>query len=272
MSDMALVIYDSSGANVFEGNAFVGNLSPLSLSGKRTDTRFDGNYWSDHGEPDLDGDGVADRPYRLSNVFDHLRGNLTAADLFSQSIAAAALGAAERAFPVLDPVPVVDRASAGAAARAAGRARRVAGREVAAPSRASACPSLLLLLGGGAARRRAGVRGCRRGGRRDRLSRRSPSATASGRRSMRLTLEVPPGSVVALLGPNGSGKTTSIKAAAGLIRPDAGEVALGAGSAERARRARAASVLVPAAARVVSRGADRPRGRRVLSPPARCPG
>lgn len=108
MSDMALVIYDSSGGNHFAGNAFVGNLTPLSLSGKRTDTVFDGNYWSDHGVPDLDGDGVSDRPYRLSNVFDHLRGNLTAADLFSRSVAASALGAAERAFPVLDPLPVVD--------------------------------------------------------------------------------------------------------------------------------------------------------------------
>jgi Cu-processing system ATP-binding protein len=45
----------------------------------------------------------------------------------------------------------------------------------------------------------------------------------------RLTLTVPPGAVVALLGPNGSGKTTSIKAAAGLIRPDAGAVLLGQG-------------------------------------------
>lgn len=42
-----------------------------------------------------------------------------------------------------------------------------------------------------------------------------------------LTLTVPAGSVVALLGPNGSGKTTSIKAAAGLIRPDSGDVVLG---------------------------------------------
>ena len=108
MSDVALVIYDSSGGNVFEGNSFIGNLTPLSLSGRRTDTRFDRNYWSDHREPDLDGDGIADRPYRLSSVFDHLRGNLTAADLFSQSAAAAAIGAAERTFPVLSPVPVVD--------------------------------------------------------------------------------------------------------------------------------------------------------------------
>jgi len=108
MSDTALVIYDSSGENVFAGNSFVGNLTPLSLSGRRTDTAFDGNYWSDHGQPDLDGDGIADRPFRLSNVFDHVRGNLTAADLFAHGVAVAALSAAERTFPVLDPIPVVD--------------------------------------------------------------------------------------------------------------------------------------------------------------------
>ena len=45
----------------------------------------------------------------------------------------------------------------------------------------------------------------------------------------RLSLTVPAGAVVALLGPNGSGKTTTIKAAAGLIRPDAGTVQVGAG-------------------------------------------
>jgi nitrous oxidase accessory protein len=109
-SDMAIVLFASCAGNRFHGNSFVGNLSPLQLVGKRTDTVFEGNYWSDNDEPDLDGDGRSDRPYRLSNVFDHFRGNLTAADLMSQSLAAAALSLAERTFPVLEAVSVEDPA------------------------------------------------------------------------------------------------------------------------------------------------------------------
>ena len=107
-SDVGLVLYDSSHENRFEGNSFIANLSPLQLSGRRTDTRFDGNYWSDHANADLDGDGRSDAAYRLSNVFDHLRGNLTAADLFAQGFGAKVLAAAENTFPVLQLLPVLD--------------------------------------------------------------------------------------------------------------------------------------------------------------------
>src|SRR5512138_1560964 len=112
-SDAAIVLYDSCGGVRFEENAFVGNLTPLELVGRRTDTRFDGNYWSDDHDPDLDGDGRRDRPYVLGSLFDHLRGNLSAADLLARSVAASALAAAERSFPVLaqiqasDPAPLV---------------------------------------------------------------------------------------------------------------------------------------------------------------------
>jgi len=107
-SDVAIVLYDSEGGHRFERNTFVGNLSPLTLVGRRTDTTFDRNYWSDNEEPDLDGDGVSDRPYRLVNVFDHLRGNLSAADLMAQGLGAMALASAERAFPIIALVSVVD--------------------------------------------------------------------------------------------------------------------------------------------------------------------
>ena len=41
-----------------------------------------------------------------------------------------------------------------------------------------------------------------------------------------LNLELPAGKIIGLLGPNGSGKTTFIKIAAGLLTPTAGEITI----------------------------------------------
>ncbi len=107
-SDAAVILYDSVSRNRFESNSFISNRTPLLLVGTRTDTVFTGNYYTGNLEPDLDGDGTSDRAFTLSNVFDHFRGNVIAADLLVDTPAAGALALAERTFPVLRRIAVSD--------------------------------------------------------------------------------------------------------------------------------------------------------------------
>ncbi len=53
-----------------------------------------------------------------------------------------------------------------------------------------------------------------------------------------LDLEVPRGSIYGLLGPNGSGKTTTIRMIMGILEPDRGSISLFGGDPNRSRRAR----------------------------------
>jgi heme exporter protein A len=52
-----------------------------------------------------------------------------------------------------------------------------------------------------------------------------------------LSLDLAAGEACALTGPNGSGKTSLLRAVAGLVRPEAGEIAFGGVEAESARGA-----------------------------------
>ena len=56
-----------------------------------------------------------------------------------------------------------------------------------------------------------------------------------------ISIDVPKGTVVTLIGSNGAGKTTTMRAISGMIRPSAGEITMGVGDGEAHRRAGLAS-------------------------------
>jgi branched-chain amino acid transport system ATP-binding protein len=63
-----------------------------------------------------------------------------------------------------------------------------------------------------------------------------------------VTIDIPPGRIVALLGPNGAGKTTLLRTMAGLLRPVLGAVWLGGTEVTKSaphQRARAGLCLIP---------------------------
>lgn len=104
-SDVAVQVWGGCLRTRFEGNSFVGNLTPVAVFtqfGAAPEAFFEGNYWSDNDEPDLDGDGRSDRPHVLGSPFDLFRRRVGSADLLAQSPAAMALGTATRAFPAID--------------------------------------------------------------------------------------------------------------------------------------------------------------------------
>lgn len=99
--------------NRITGNAFIGNRTQVKYVGTRTvewsvDGR--GNYYSDHPAFDLDGDGIADRPYRPNDVMDEVLWTLPQAKLLLNSPAVTTIRWAQARFPALYPGGVVDTA------------------------------------------------------------------------------------------------------------------------------------------------------------------
>lgn len=95
------------------GNAFVGNRTQVKYVGSRNvvwSHEGRGNYWSDNAAFDLDGDGVADRPYRPNDLVDDVLWRYPQAKMLLNSPAVDLLRMAQSKFPGLLPGGVVDMA------------------------------------------------------------------------------------------------------------------------------------------------------------------
>ncbi|MCO5100683.1 MAG: nitrous oxide reductase family maturation protein NosD [Burkholderiaceae bacterium] len=102
-----------SDGNTMTGNAFVANRVQVKYVGTRfIDWAHDGrgNYWSDNPAFDLDGDGIADRPYRPNDVMDEVLWTLPAAKALLNSPAVQMVRWAQARFPALYPGGVFDSA------------------------------------------------------------------------------------------------------------------------------------------------------------------
>ena len=99
--------------NALSGNAFVANRLQVKYVGTRfVDWAHDGrgNYWSDNPAYDLNGDGIADRPYRPNDVMDQLLWTLPGAKALINSPAVQMVRWAQARFPALYPGGVIDSA------------------------------------------------------------------------------------------------------------------------------------------------------------------
>jgi len=99
--------------NRISGNAFIGNRVQVKYVGTR---HLDwsrgglGNFWSDNPAFDLDGNGIADRPYRPNDLVDGIIWAHPIAKLLLNSPALQVLRFTQEQFPALHPGGVVDSA------------------------------------------------------------------------------------------------------------------------------------------------------------------
>lgn len=97
--------------NRIVGNAFVGNRTQVKfVSTQWVEWSEDGigNHWSDFAAFDVNGDGVADTPYRPNDSMDHVLWTQPAAKLLLGSPAVQLVRWSQSAFPALLPGGVID--------------------------------------------------------------------------------------------------------------------------------------------------------------------
>ena len=109
----AIGIHFTAGSegNRMTGNAFVGNRNQVKYVGTRHldwSAEGRGNYWSDNPAFDLDGDGIADAPYRPNDLVDRVLWTAPQAKILINSPAVQVIRWAQSQFPAILPGGVVD--------------------------------------------------------------------------------------------------------------------------------------------------------------------
>ncbi|MGC2857753.1 nitrous oxide reductase family maturation protein NosD [Novispirillum sp. DQ9] len=102
-----------SEGNIISGNGFIANrVQVMYVSTRRVDWSHGGrgNYWSDNPAFDLDGDGIADQPYRPNDIVDRVVWAVPLAKLLLNSPAVQVVRWAQAQFPAVSPGGVVDGA------------------------------------------------------------------------------------------------------------------------------------------------------------------
>ncbi|MBS0524520.1 MAG: nitrous oxide reductase family maturation protein NosD [Proteobacteria bacterium] len=102
-----------SEGNLMSGNAFVANRTQVLYVGTRFldwSEKGRGNYWSDNPAFDLNGDGIADTPYRPNDLVDQVIWRFPAAKLLANAPATQIVRWAQAEFPAIHPGGVVDSA------------------------------------------------------------------------------------------------------------------------------------------------------------------
>ena len=99
--------WGGSEENVMEDNAFIENEIQVKFVAARDQT-WGGNYWSDYGGWDIDGDGRGETPYRSTTLIDALLWRYPLSKLLLTSPVFQLLAFAERQFPVIGAPAVLD--------------------------------------------------------------------------------------------------------------------------------------------------------------------
>jgi len=109
--DIGIHFTAGSAHDVITDNSFIGNRTQVKYVGTRWlewSANGRGNYWSDDTAFDLDGDGIADSPYRPNSIVDRIVWVHPAAKILLNSPAMKVLRWAQSRFPALYPGGVID--------------------------------------------------------------------------------------------------------------------------------------------------------------------